>query len=177
MLILRGNSGSGKTTTARALQQRRHHHLTLVSQDVVRRDILKIHDGDDNPAIDLIELIARFSLDGGRDVIVEGILNAGVYGAMLRRLVAEHRGLTRCFAYNLTFDETVERHGTKPNAHEFGPEMMRQWYRPLDLVDGLAEDVIPSDEAQADTIERVAAAMGWAPLETCTRSTCAFSPR
>lgn len=39
LVILRGNSGSGKSSVARALQKRRERsQLAVVSQDVVRRD-------------------------------------------------------------------------------------------------------------------------------------------
>ena len=44
LVIIRGNSGSGKTTLAQALQRRVGHHTLLVSQDVVRRDMLMSHD-------------------------------------------------------------------------------------------------------------------------------------
>ncbi len=41
LVILRGNSGSGKSSVARALQRRRGRgHLAVVSQDVVRREVL-----------------------------------------------------------------------------------------------------------------------------------------
>ena len=39
LIILRGNSGSGKTTTAKALRKHLANSL-LISQDVVRRDML-----------------------------------------------------------------------------------------------------------------------------------------
>ena len=37
LIILRGNSGSGKTTTGKALQKKSGHGTMLISQDVVRR--------------------------------------------------------------------------------------------------------------------------------------------
>ncbi len=36
LIILRGNSGSGKTTTAKALQKKFGHGTMLISQDVVK---------------------------------------------------------------------------------------------------------------------------------------------
>lgn len=41
LIILRGNSGSGKTTVAKELQKRFDRNTMLISQDVVRRDMLK----------------------------------------------------------------------------------------------------------------------------------------
>ena len=41
LIILRGNSGSGKTTVAKELQKRFGRNTMLISQVVVRRDMLK----------------------------------------------------------------------------------------------------------------------------------------
>lgn len=40
LIILRGNSGSGKTTVAKELQKRFGRNTMLISQDAVRRDML-----------------------------------------------------------------------------------------------------------------------------------------
>ena len=45
LIILRGNSGSGKTTVAKELQRLFGHNTMLISQDVVRRDMLCVKDG------------------------------------------------------------------------------------------------------------------------------------
>lgn len=41
LIVLRGNSGSGKTAVAKELQKRFGRNTMLISQDVVRRDMLK----------------------------------------------------------------------------------------------------------------------------------------
>lgn len=87
LVLVRGNSGSGKTTLARALQRGRgRDQLAVVSQDVVRREVLWSDDREGNPAIGLIDLMARYALDEGLSVVVEGILHPERYGDMLRRL-------------------------------------------------------------------------------------------
>lgn len=48
LIILRGNSGSGKTTIAKELQNRFGMNTMLISQDVIRRDMLKVKDGANN---------------------------------------------------------------------------------------------------------------------------------
>ena len=40
LIILRGNSGSGKTTVARALQRKFGRNTMVISQDIIRRDML-----------------------------------------------------------------------------------------------------------------------------------------
>ena len=44
LIILRGNSGSGKTTVAKELQGLFGRNTMLISQDVVRRDMLGVKD-------------------------------------------------------------------------------------------------------------------------------------
>lgn len=44
LVILSGNSGSGKTSVAKDLQQLFGPNTMLISQDVIRRDILKVKD-------------------------------------------------------------------------------------------------------------------------------------
>ena len=54
LITLRGNSGSGKTTIARALQEKFGKNTMLLSQDVIRRDILKTNDGAGTRANDVL---------------------------------------------------------------------------------------------------------------------------
>ncbi|MDT3958624.1 AAA family ATPase [Staphylococcus kloosii] len=44
LIIIRGNSGSGKTTIAKALHNELGEDALLLSQDVVRREMLQVHD-------------------------------------------------------------------------------------------------------------------------------------
>ena len=93
--------------------------LVIVSQDVVRHEILGTRDVADNPSIGLIDLVARYALGRGRHVIVEGALHAPRYGAMLRSLVADHQGVSRAYVMDVPFEETLRRHATKAEADEF----------------------------------------------------------
>ena len=55
LIILRGNSGSGKTTIAKELQQRFGRNTMLISQDVIRRDMLRVKDGENTLALPLMK--------------------------------------------------------------------------------------------------------------------------
>lgn len=74
LIIIRGNSGSGKTTIAKKLQHHLGHGTLLIAQDVVRRDMLKVHDREGNLSIELIRQIAEYGKGRCEVVIVEGIL-------------------------------------------------------------------------------------------------------
>ena len=41
LIVLRGNSGSGKTSVARDLQEHYGRNTLLISQDMVRRELMK----------------------------------------------------------------------------------------------------------------------------------------
>lgn len=74
LIIIRGNSGSGKTITSESLQNYLGHGTLLVSMDVVRREMLKVHDREGNLSSDLIRQIAEYGKGKCEFVIVEGIL-------------------------------------------------------------------------------------------------------
>lgn len=59
--------------------------------------------------VGLIDLVARYALGHGCNVTVEGILRADHYAEMLGALIAGHLGQTRCYHFDVPFDETVRR--------------------------------------------------------------------
>jgi predicted kinase len=163
LIVLRGNSGSGKTTVARALQrQRGRDRLAVISQDVVRREVLWANDRPGNPAIGLIDLMARYALDQGFSVVVEGILHPERYGDMLNGLAQDHHGTSLAYFWNVPFEETLRRHATKPKATEFGEAEMCEWWYGAAYVDGLSETSIGAEDTLDDALVRITADCGWA---------------
>jgi GNAT superfamily N-acetyltransferase/predicted kinase len=157
LVILRGNSGSGKTSVAKALQRGRDRGtIAWVGQDHLRRELLHLGDGAGEPTVDLIDQTVRFALDRGRDVVLEGILGWKAYGAMLRCLRRDHVGSTRCFVWDLPFEETVWRHATKARS-DFGEDEMARWFDPDPSMPGLDETVLGPEislDAAVDLVRR-----------------------
>ena len=155
LIIIRGNSGSGKTTTARALQERFGRNTMRISQDVVRRDMLKVGDGPDTKALPLLEELLRYGAAHSPVVILEGILNAEWY-APLFELARELYGMhIYAYYYDLPFAETLRRHQTKPNCHEFGEAAMRSWWKEKDYIGLIPEQTIPQDMGLEETVEMI----------------------
>ena len=75
LVILRGNYGSGKTTVARGLQKKLGHGTMLISQDVVRREMLYVKDGEKPKVSELLFQLAVYGKEHCDVVILEGILN------------------------------------------------------------------------------------------------------
>lgn len=155
LIVLRGNSGSGKSTAAQAVRDRYGRGIAIVGQDNLRRIVLRERDAPGAANIGLIDLTARYALDHGYHVIVEGILYAAHYGDMLRRLNTDHRGISRFFYFDVSFEETLRRHATKPQAHEFGEPEMRDWYRSRDVLTGVDEACIPEAASLEEAVTRI----------------------
>ncbi|MEU7051971.1 MULTISPECIES: kinase [Streptomyces] len=169
LIVLRGNSASGKSCVADGLRENFGRGLALVGQDNLRRVVLREHDRPGAANIGLIDLTARYALDAGYHVVVEGILSADRYGDMLTRLRADHRGPTHNYYLDVPFEETLARHATKPLADEVDAKRLRDWYRPLDLLPGGIETVIGADSTLRETIDRIMFDTGLAHLPALDR--------
>lgn len=155
LIVLRGNSGAGKSSVAAGVRERFGRGLALVGQDNLRRVVLRERDLPGAANIGLIDLTARYALDAGYHVVVEGILYADHYGEMLARLRADHRGSTHAYYLHVPFEQTLVRHATKPIANEVGEPQLREWYRERDLLPGGIETVIGPDSTLPQTVDRI----------------------
>lgn len=160
LIILRGNSGSGKGATAAGLRARYGRGLAIIGQDAIRRDMLKERDQPDALNISLIDMLARRLLDEGMHVVIEGILTASRYASMLTALERDHEGQTHRYYFDLPFDVTVQRHWTKPNCHDFTTEDMRSWFVPGDVLPGGTDRIIGPDNSLTETVEQILAQTG-----------------
>ncbi|HEV2591910.1 MAG TPA: AAA family ATPase [Gaiellaceae bacterium] len=161
VIVIRGNSGSGKTTAARRLraailQRGAAKAVAVVEQDYFRRVVLKEQEEGGAEALALIRLVATFALARSFDVIVEGILGAEKYGEMLTGLMSL-ADESHAFYFDVSFDETVRRHATKADA-AFGADEMRAWWKEHDVlgVDGevILEESLSLDDAVATMLGR-----------------------
>ncbi|UQN06610.1 kinase [Deinococcus sp. QL22] len=141
LIVLRGNSGSGKSSVARALRQAYGYGLAWVEQDYLRRILLREHDLPDAANIGLIEQTVRYALNHGFHVVLEGILYTDHYGGMLRGLQRDHVGTTRFYYFDLDFEETARRHATRPQATEFSVDDMKPWFRACDTLNVPQEQI------------------------------------
>lgn len=161
LIIIRGNSGSGKSTLAKQLRDQmveKGLKTAWVEQDYFRRVVLKEKEKPNGDNIALIEQTVLFALDKGYSVVLEGILAFSRYGTMLERLI---QTWDQTFAYymDVPFEETLRRHITKPNAHEFGEKEMREWWLEKDLTHFLEETIISADSTLEQSIQTILSTM------------------
>ncbi|QHE60555.1 AAA family ATPase [Rossellomorea vietnamensis] len=155
LIIIRGNSGSGKTTTAKRLQQHLGRGTLLVSQDVVRRDMLKVQDRDGNLSMDLIRQITEYGRGKCEYVIVEGIFSEQRYGDMLRELIQFYNGKAHTYYYDLSFQETVRRHNARSKRTEFGEDSLRAWWNAEDYLHVDGEVQLTDEMTQDEIVEMI----------------------
>ena len=84
LIILRGNSGSGKTTTAKELQKRFGRNTMLISQDMIRREMLNVKDGENTLALPLMKELLSYGNKHSEVVILEGIMYADWYRSLFQ---------------------------------------------------------------------------------------------
>jgi predicted kinase len=155
LIVLRGNSGSGKSSVAAEVRTRYGRGIALVGQDNLRRIVLRERDVLGGANIGLIDMVARYALDHGFHVIIDGILRAAAYGPMLDALHRDHPGVSRFYYLDVPFEETVRRHAGRPQAAEFGRAEMSGWYRERDLLPSRVEHVIPAASSLDTTVLQV----------------------
>jgi 8-oxo-dGTP pyrophosphatase MutT (NUDIX family) len=160
LIVIRGNSASGKSAVAAGIREKYGRGLAIVGQDNLRRVVLREHDKPGGANIDLIDLTARFALARGYHTIVEGIFNAEHYGQMLTALISDHADSAFAYFLDVPFGETLRRHATKSGVLKYGEDEMRRWYRGLDVLPGGIEQVIPADSALESTVTRLMADAG-----------------
>ncbi|CAL9601971.1 hypothetical protein SUDANB121_05471 [Nocardiopsis dassonvillei] len=132
-----------------------------MGRDNVRRTVLRERGAVGGADIGLIDPTARYVLGHGFHVVVEGVLYADRYGDMLTALVADHRGVSRCFYLDVPFGVTVERHATGPEAAEYGAESLRRWWRSRDLLPGGVEEAIGGGASLEEGVARIMESCGW----------------
>ncbi|MBU3195202.1 kinase [Clostridium algidicarnis] len=139
LIILRGNSGSGKTTTGKGLQRKFGHGTMLISQDVVRREMLFVKDGTNPESSQLLLELVIYGKNHCNIVILEGILNSKWYKKLFESLLNKFNNQIFAYYFDIPFEETLNRHHQKPNAYEFGEKELREWWNEKDLLDIITE--------------------------------------
>jgi predicted kinase len=160
LIVIRGNSGAGKSTIAKQIRLRFDRQCALVEQDYLRRIVLRELDKPGGIAPLLIAQTVQFALNHGRHVVLEGILHAARYANVITALLAQHRGANFVFYLDVSLEETLRRHASRPQANEFTADDMRGWYAPRDLLGIDGERVVPETSTLEATVELIGRVVG-----------------
>lgn len=155
LIIIRGNSGSGKTTLANALQRKFGRNTMVISQDIVRREMLWVKDRVGNEAVDLMINLLQYGAKHCNVVILEGILYSDIYKPLFETAIAVYGENIHAYYYDLSFEETLVRHATKRNRFSFGEKEMRRWWRERDYIGYIDEKNITSDLSLMEAVDKI----------------------
>lgn len=153
IIIIRGNSGSGKTTVANKLCDKLGEDCMLLSQDIIRRDILHTKDGKESTAVDLLKELVLFGKKHSNIIVLEGILNSSWYKPLFDNIQSSFDYIYTYY-YDLPFEETVKRFQTKNNT-TYTTQDMKRWYNEKDLLGFENEKIILKDMTVDDTLKMI----------------------
>lgn len=153
LIVIRGNSGSGKTSVARALQRKFGRNTMVLSQDTVRREMLWVSDCEETKALPLLIELIKYGKQNSEVVILEGILDSLCYMPLFQRAVEELGNQIFAYYYDLSFEETLARHQTRPQRNDFGEAHMKKWWKEKDVLSIISEKIISEDFELSDAVE------------------------
>ena len=153
LIILRGNSGSGKTTVAKELQKKFGYNTMPISQDEIRRNILWVKDGIDTKALPLMIELLKYGYEHSDIVILEGIMYEEWYNLLFKVANELYGSNVYAYYFDLSFEETVRRHNTRNR--EFGEKDMRRWWREKDFSSVLREQSITCEMDTDSIVEKI----------------------
>lgn len=156
LILLRGNSGSGKTTVAKMLQEKFGPNTMRLSHDMIRMEILHVwsREGIIKSQPLMIELL-RYGRKNSEITIMEGIFPSADYRQLFETAVEEYGSDIFAYYYDLPFEETMRRHFTKPNCNDFGEPEMRRWWREKDFLHLIPETVLTQELSLEEAVERI----------------------
>lgn len=155
LVIIRGNSGSGKSCLARQLQREIGRNTLVIPQDTVRREMLWARDGPDTAALPLLSELLHYGYAHSEVTILEGILYAEWYRPLFQDAVNLFGKNIFAYYYDLTFEETLRRHETKPNRFDFGEADMRRWWKEKDYIRFIPERIFGADVPLETAVRQV----------------------
>lgn len=156
LIVIRGNSGSGKSAVAERLRNQLDGKVALIGQDTLRRTILGETDSlEKTDIIGLLEQTLMYCLAKGYSVILEGILSKPKYKDLLVRSMDAAPCDSHVFYIDVSIEESLQRHKTKSIATEVSEEKLRSWYQPQNYLDVPGEVIIAEESTLEETVELI----------------------
>jgi adenylate kinase family enzyme len=160
-IILRGNSGSGKSTVALALAKDSATRIAIIDADHYRVDMLFPKPIEKDDLAVLMSQNVLYCLEHGYTVIWDSIFYANDRNkAYLGKFLTElHPSDNFIFNFDVSFEETVRRHSLRPKNNDFTAEEMKEWYHPIESLGYGFEYSIPENntlEQSVNFVKRIA---------------------
>lgn len=141
-IIIRGNSGSGKSSLASKLQETLGQNTVLLPQDTLRRHLLNARDGFDSPTVPLYLSLIDHAYQHHDILIIEGILHRNWYAPVWEKIAELYGDRSHAYYYDLPFEETIRRHQTRSKVNDFSVSDMKRWWLEKDNLNRFNETIL-----------------------------------
>lgn len=155
LIIIRGSSGSGKSTVAMRLQSEYPSPTLLICEDKIRFMFSNWVEPAHTASKELALASILSGLKSGFNVIYEGISNVKTYSKYFERIFTEHPDENYFFYLDVDFDETLKRHEMRPEKSEFGPEEMKRWRDYASPTGYKFETIISQQSSIDETVKKI----------------------
>jgi len=93
----------------------------LISHDLIRMKMLHVFEKEGiEKSLPLLINLLQYGKLHSEYTILEGILPSKEFASVFDTAIAEFGTNIFAYYYDLPFEETLQRHNTKPNKHDFG---------------------------------------------------------
>ncbi|MCM1114133.1 MAG: uridine kinase [Clostridium sp.] len=126
----------------------------LISQDVVRRDILHTQDGENTLALPLLKQMLEYGYNNCEIVILEGILRSDWYFDLFELASRLYENNIFAYYYEIPFEITIERYKTKSAEIQsrFNENDMCRWYVEKDYIGFINEKTLDENLSVEDAV-------------------------
>lgn len=160
IIILRGSAGSGKSTISGALKEHLNHELLYIEQDMFRHSIIKVKNDENfgirrnEQTIGAVLSLLNWAKDNCEYIIMDGIFSVPKYNEMFDQIKLMFNNIY-AYYFDLTFEETANRHLTREKSKVFGVDVMREWYKEKNYLTQITETKITKDQTKEDIINMI----------------------
>lgn len=155
LIIIRGPSGSGKSSVSKALLKTCEKPTLLIHEDEIRFMFNNWKQPDHAASKELAVASILSGLKSGYDVIYEGISNVKTYDKYFQQIFKKHPTENYFFYLDVSFEESLRRHETRPEKSEFGAEEMKSWQVYASPTGYEHEIIIPEHSSLEDTVTAI----------------------
>src|SRR5215467_1644179 len=159
LIIIRGPSGVGKSTVAKALMKRTKRPTVLVDLDHYRFSFVNPPARDHDLEYEMSGSDVLIGLRLGFDVIFDGNFTATAHDPLFEKWFSAHPDENYLFYLDASLNETLKRHKTKSDPR-ISPAKMKEVYPYASATGYEKEVIIPESSSLEQTVEQVAKLTG-----------------
>jgi len=159
LIIIRGPSGVGKSTVAKALMKRTKRPTVLVELDHYRFSFVNPPNHDHDLEYEMSGSDVLIGLKLGFDVIFDGNFTATAHDPFLEKLFSAHPEENYIFYLDASLNETFKRHETKSHPR-ISTDKMKEVYKYASPTGHEKEVIIPERSSLEQTVEQIAQITG-----------------